>query len=252
MTIFLALAALWQALLFSPQLFPFPGNPPAGGGATFTIIQSVTLTASSQVSGNRLTCSVTTCTLTVPAMGSGNKVLLLMTEASGNNLSMTSVTGGGSWVVPGSILGFNACCGVSTGAYNLNTTGGTTAVVTNWTSNPATTGLTTAFYWELSGGSAFDAANNVFNNALSTSQTGAAVTLSGSSDAIGQNCVTSAGSVNSAASPYNTNFTNTDNGSQGGSISFQGASIALNIASGSGAVFTTSSATSVCSTLALK
>ena len=249
MTLFLALSTLWHALWFSPQMFPFPGNPPVSGGG-FTILHSLTVQS---LSGTTLACVAATCTLTVPAMGSGNSAILMIAEVSGNNLTVSSVTGGGTWTSPANVRVFDAGEGMTTGLYNLSTTAGTTSLIINWTGgNPTSTFFTVAMYWEISGPIALDIAGSVFNSSLSTTQHGPALILSGSNDAIGQICGLSTGTVNSGASPYAANFSNRDNGSQGGAFQFIGGSVALNIASGASPVFSTSNAKGVCSGMALK
>ena len=222
-------------------------NVTSGGGPTWAIVHQV---ADGSSLSNNLTCVTTVCTLTVPNATAGNVGFLIAGDYSGSSITMSSVTGGGTWTAnPASFHISNGCCADLYAAYNTSMTATTSIVMTI----SGTSGSVTMYYWELSisgGTPSLDAANNRLNNSATTTQTGAAVTIGGTSDVVGQICGISTGSVTAAASPYNTNFVNTNSAAM--ATPFAGASIVINSASGAAASFTSSSASSVCATMALK
>ena len=131
----------------------------------------------------------TTCTLTIPSTGSGH---LLFIEAGDESFThITSVSGGGSWVVP---TGSNSCQAqlaiasqnnAASCAYALSSTSGTTSITVTMSGGAATNFAV----WEVAtntGAFVLDTQASVINNSNSFYPTGPALTLSGKNDVIFQ------------------------------------------------------------------
>jgi hypothetical protein len=182
---------------------PWPGSNSSTAAAThtFTFVQH---------KQSAFNCSVSaSCTLSgLSTLGSGHAMFLGVYYGNSTPLTISSVTGGGTWVLN---AGTTACqfSGVSMAtAYNLSSTsGGTTIAVTL---SAAPTSAMVIFFEEDSyspsdGGASLDSATSVKTSTAASPLPGAVPTITGSSDAVWQ-FVTSAGSNPTA---INASYANT-------------------------------------------
>ena len=133
-------------------------------------------------------CS-STCTLTIPATGAGHLLFIEAGDESFTNI--TSVSGGGNWVVPN---GANTCQiqqniagqnNAASCAYNLSSTSGTTSLTVTM-SGAASTNFA---IWEIAttiGSFMFDAQGSAVNNTTGFYTNGPSLALSGKNDVIFQ------------------------------------------------------------------
>jgi hypothetical protein len=183
---------------------PWPGSNSSTAAAThtFTFVQH---------KESAFNCSLSSsCTLTgIPSsIGSGHALFLGVYYGNATPLTITAVTGGGTWVLN---AGTTACqfSGVSMAtAYNLNSTSGGTTVAVTLSGTP-TSAMTIFFeedsYTPADGGVTLDSATSVLTSVAANPLPGAVPTITGSSDAIWQ-FVTSAGANPTA---INASYTNT-------------------------------------------
>lgn len=156
----------------------------AGAFTTPAPVFSLVNTASNPA-GNGITCN-TTCTLTVPATGSGNLLILVAGDVGNNNAVLSSVTGGGTWVVPAGCQASATTSGTVSCAYVLSSTAAATTLNITMSANPGTTNMGFG-YFEISrtsGSFLLDtvaAVTRVTGNYLPT---GAGLTLTGTNDVI--------------------------------------------------------------------
>ena len=233
--------------LFLAQFMPFPGPVNSHAAAGLTIVQKVGALVYSAGSES-VVCVAHVCTLTVPSQGSGHQAVILYLDGNDTSNFISSVTASTeSWSVPtGAQLNDSSSSFVAiSGACTASTVSGTTSIVITLSANSYNSA--SAFtYFEISGGTACDTtnANTVNHTSGTSSQVGPVITLSHTNEAIAQMCGTGGAVINSASSPYNTNFVNTDSTSS--TKLNAGGSIAVTT-SGAGAVFASNSGTaSVC------
>lgn len=148
--------------------------PAPGATNTFTLVQ-----------GGVQTCSgSTSCSLAVSSTGSGNLIVLAVTNVNGTADYLSSATGGGTWVVPAGCQLSNNSAGAVSGAYVLSSTSGTTSIALTLS---ATTTYHVAFleYSRSGGASVLDGACATHNNSSNTTTpVGVAQTLTGTNDVI--------------------------------------------------------------------
>lgn len=164
------------------------------------------------VSINVPNCNIT-CSLTIPSTGSGH---LLYVEAGDRyNTYISSISGGGTWVVPS---GANTCRNAiaSTNfavscAYALSSLPGVTTLNVTMTGSANTSFV----FWEIastSGSFTFDTQGSA-QRSPSFSPNGVALTLTGANDAIFQAIFDPGGTSAATFYPYgNLNFLNNDGG----------------------------------------
>jgi hypothetical protein len=133
-----------------------------------------------------LNCSPT-CSITVPSTGSNH--LLFLESADEAFTHITSVSGGGSWVVP---TGANTCQiqfaissqnNANSCAYVLSSTSGTKSISVTMSGSASTAFL----FWEIAtttGSFVLDAHGSAINNTTSFFNNGPTLTLTGSNDVI--------------------------------------------------------------------
>lgn len=218
---------LWWYMLTAPfqaVRIPGPGGAVAGGGGSFTLIQSV---ADRAVHANNLICSGSSCTLTVSSTGSGHGAVIQAAEAGGAHIS--SVSGGGTWTAPVGCQVNSGPVGGLSAAYNTSLSSGITSISITFSGTIAD--LDVVFREVSWSGSSisYDTCGTV-SGGPSTSANGPTLTLSGSSDAIGQFMASSGDSPTSVASPYNTTYIATN-------------SVSAPLVHGAGAIAFTSSGT---------
>lgn len=196
------------------------------GASVGSSFASVAAVADRAANTNKLTCAGTGCTLTVPSTGSAHAMTLWAFESNGNKIS--SVANGGTWQVP-----TTTGCQPSSGpvgqlsvAYVLSSSSGTTSISITFA---GTVSDVTVIYNEVSwSGSSvtFDtcAANNPGTNG-STTATGPTLSIAGTEMA-SELISLSADIINSAASPWDTNFVNQNN--IGGGLGANAGSFVLN------------------------
>lgn len=185
---------LWLTLLFLPNSLP-QGIILGGVSSsnTFTLVQNL---------GNFCSSS-TTCAVTVSSTGSGHLLFLQAGNSSGAADYLSSVSGGGTWVVPSSCQINDSSTGAVSCAYSLSSSSGTTTV-------NLTFGASSAYsvaFWEYSftlGSTSLDTCGTGDNTTAATTQSGVALTLSGSSDVLLQATTgnTTIGGPTSISSPY--------------------------------------------------
>lgn len=165
-------------------------------------IYSFTLGTTTYNQATGLTCNPT-CSLTIPATQAGD--LLFAQAGNENSGHISSVSGGGSWVVP---TGANTCAlttntQANSCAYVLSATAGTTTI--NFTmSGNSTYGINVYEIARTSGSFTLDSQNSVSVDSSTNNTFGPALTLSGTNDVIFQE-TTGDGFFNSAkyyAQPY--------------------------------------------------
>jgi hypothetical protein len=141
------------------------------------------------------------CSITIPSTGTGH--LLYLEAATITSSFISSVSGGGTWVVP---TGANSCRAPLSGgfaiscAYVLSSTAGATSLNITMTGSQSTP----MAVWELAttGGSfSFDTQGSA-TNAASYSPFGVALSLSGSNDAIFQSIFVPGGTSTVSLYPY--------------------------------------------------
>lgn len=198
MSIFLALSALWQALFFSPQMFPFPGNPAGGGGGvTFALVQH----ASNSCGGGA------TCAVTVTSTTAGNLLVAFGANNTGaNNLVFSSMTGEGTWthcsgghvatLNAGSTTFYQVDC-----AYILSATGGTTSLTWTWSASAGKSTIEIIEVSRTSGSWALDV-NGILGDASCTTCASPTLTLSGSNDYIFQYSGLTASTLSAISGSY--------------------------------------------------
>ena len=156
------------------------------------------------------TCTPSGCTLTIPATAAGN--LLFLESGDGSGTFITSVSGGGTWVVPSgpntcrlasSIAGQNmsASC-----AYVLSSTAGATSLTITMSGS-----ANTAFaYWEVTsttgGVFSFDTQGSHIDTSRAFNFPGQSLSISGANDVIFQLAWDAGGSAGPSyyAQPYST------------------------------------------------
>ncbi len=197
-------------------------------GNTFTQTQTPVFTSCS---------SAATCTLTVTSTGAGHLLVITAIQTSGAADFISSVSGGGTWVVPSganTCQGSNAAVGAVSCAYVLSSSAGTTSVVITWSGTFAA--FATFYEVTYSGGSvAVDKQDTAFNSSSSTSQPGPTLSITGTSDAIFQSITLFTGNVTAIDSSY-VNFHSY--------VNFSGSANILNAASGTGPTWTLSASAS--------
>ena len=142
------------------------------GGGSASLVQEAASTS----------CTGSTCNLTVGSTGTGH--ILTLVGGFGKNVSIASVSGGGSWVCPASAVAANGTSLGSAACYVLSSTAGTTSISINLTGSPGT-GIWVAEFREYSatGAPVFDTAGAI-SDATCTSCAGATLSLSGSNDLV--------------------------------------------------------------------
>jgi hypothetical protein len=196
---------LWLAILalLIQPLASFPQQPM--GGVTVQPSSSKTWTLV-QHPINATSCNSTSCSITVSSTGSGHLGVIWIISQNGTGSSISSVSGGGTWVVPspGTSACSNNTIGASLCAYNLSLSSGVTSI--SITTNGFMFDSVIEFLeysWTGGGSATLDtqsstAGTGVFN----TSWPGQSLTLSGSSDVIVQGISLSDGPCSSITSPY--------------------------------------------------
>src|SRR5574343_953860 len=122
---------LWWAALMAPfQTVRIPGP---GGSASSVASNTFTLVQQQDVD-NAICTSAPTCVFTVTSTGSGNLLVITATQFSGGANYISSISGGGTWVVPtgANYQMANACCGAVSSGYVLSSTSGTTSITVTW------------------------------------------------------------------------------------------------------------------------
>jgi hypothetical protein len=162
-------------------------------GATWALVHSA----------SNASCSAgTTCTVTVTSTGAGN--LLVGTVLVGNTgLTISSVSGGGTWTHCGTCQMFNATAGGTDASYTLSSTSGATSIVfTLSASNSGGAWVAAVLEYSYTAGPiSFDAASTRNQSTASASQAGVALTLTGSNDVIVQTA-TEQSSASAISAPY--------------------------------------------------
>jgi hypothetical protein len=176
------------------------GNAKVGGGAAVVLTYNTTSLA--QAVYNASCAAGTTCATTVASTGAGNLGVIFAAASQ----AITSVSGGGTWVVPSGcmIAQFHtASC-----AYNLNLTGAATSITITWAASAAVNPRvsyreysTIGTGWQLDTASSGGLAT-VYNSTASTTQSGPALTISGAGDVVIQGMDFNGGTPSNASSPY--------------------------------------------------
>jgi hypothetical protein len=172
-----------------------------------------------------LPCNDTTsCSATVPAIGSGN-VLVLIESGQSGSAHLTSTFGaiGGSWVHPGGNSAGACNSGnpsiISDCAYVLHTTACSSSCNITYTTTPyyANDSADIFEYTPSTGSAAYDTAG-VSSGSFSTAPPVVALTISGTSDLVIQNVTAQDHYCTAVGSPYTsaTDFTVSPAGSQAG------------------------------------
>jgi len=135
MSIYLALAVIWHTLVFSPspQMLQgiVHGSSTSGGGSnTFTTVQN---TAIPSPNGSSYT----------GPSGTGNIATIIFTSDTGSDFTISSISGGGTWVIPAGCHGGSGAIGFIACAYTLSTTAAATITITK-----SGASVTTASIWE--------------------------------------------------------------------------------------------------------
>lgn len=181
-----------------PDGIPFASS--GGSTNTFTLVNQT----------NQFPTSCTpTCNLTVTSTGSGHLLVIQATNQNGGARYLSSVTGGGTWVVPAGCEGVNASAGAVSCAYVLSSSPGTTTFAVTTTTNDGYEFVT----YEVSytpGPISFDTSNATAQSA-STNPPGQALTLAGTSELIFQTIALPANGPSGISAPY-TNYLNWFNG----------------------------------------
>lgn len=193
----LCAAAAFSQTTVLPKTIVLPKTTMIGGGSasgTFTLVQHVL--------GAACTGGTNTCSITVSATTSGNIGILDASDFNGASLTISSVSGGGTWTSPAGCVINTTGLGTTMCSYNLNLTGGATTITVTWSST-FTSNLDQLRYYEYhySGSSvSFDNAGTV-SNAASNTPSGVTPSLSGTKDVIVQG-ITAAAGVISAQTVY--------------------------------------------------
>ena len=166
-----------------------------GGGSTspgtVTLVQKA---SNASCAGNSANCSVT-----VAATGASH--LLIVSAAWPGAFSISSVSGGGSWVCPANAVGADNGSLGSAMCYVLSSTSGATTITVNTSAVP-NGGWTIEFReYSPTGTLTFDTAGNVDDSTNCTSCSGVNLTLSGTNDLIVQ-LVNPTGSVTAVSSGW--------------------------------------------------
>ena len=227
--------ALLLALIFAAMPCWAQFTIPFATGAAKSAPTSNTFTRVQFVNTSNTCTACTTFSLTVPSTGSGHLLVLVAAAYNGTagGISSTTVpTGGGTWVVPAGCATSNSgtFSNVSC-AYVLSSTSGATAVsITMSASNNYT-----FWYYEYSftqGSTSLDGTPaSVSDTTAATTQPGAVLPITGSSDLIIHIAASNSG-LSSVAAPYTLDASGTGNG--GG----QGAASDANTSSGAADSYT--------------
>jgi len=162
--------------------------------ATFTLVQHVFSSA----------CNVSsaTCNVTVASTGTGHLILIGMSISNADFI--TSVSGAGTYTVPGGCEGADSTTSSTSCAYNLSSTSGVTTITVTRTST--TTGTWRCEVLELSSTATpfvLDVVGNRDQSTNTTTPAGVTLTLSGSNDVILQTAQSSTGQTSiSINAPY--------------------------------------------------
>jgi hypothetical protein len=133
--------ALFSAIAFKSSAGSFAYT----GSTNFSLVQYTLPTNSAAGSAGQVSCSPS-CTLTVPSTGSGHLLFLVEGDTGSNHRQISSVSGGGTWVVPSGAGTCNANNTISC-AYVLSSSSGVTSVTVTLTGSTTTAGFT---WWEFS------------------------------------------------------------------------------------------------------
>jgi hypothetical protein len=217
-------------------------------GALYTITTGHTFTFVQSVAGAACTAGTATCSITVASTGTGNVGVLWANDQTGTPLTITSISGGGTWTIPSGCSLNHASIGTSNCAFIPSLTGGVTTITVTWSNATLNSNLDKLKYFEYSvtggGGVVLDTSGTIFDSSSGTSQPGVALTLSGSSDLILQSLIASLGTV-SGVTTYG-HLTPSSSG-------YDAAAELLNTASGTAPTWTTtSSGTPIGAAIALK
>lgn len=173
------------------------GGGASGGAVTWTLVHD---TQTDSATG---TCTQpsTTCTITIPSTTAGNILVGYIYNAS--NLSISTVTGDGTWTHCSNCAVSNAtvAAGIDM-AYRAVATGGATSIVFTFSGTASSFTIVEVSEWHRSTGSAtFDTSNNVNDSTNCTACNGVTLTLSGSNDLI-VSAFTLSQTLTSINSPY--------------------------------------------------
>lgn len=166
------------------------GQTPATGG-------TVTFVASGEgfVTG-------TTDSFTLPATTGSGHILYVGDGAGGSGGHLSSITGGGTWVIPAgcavdeSIAGFGTSCG-----YVLSSSSGATTITLNW-SGSSMQHIWWYYEYSCSATAGFDTSGSFDQTSSTNPVTGIALTLGGIKDLIFQMVKTSFDVPSGISAPY--------------------------------------------------
>jgi hypothetical protein len=185
------------ALLLQGLPFPGPGMPAASGGTpTLALVQHPT--------NGACPASSSTCSVTVASTGSGHLIVVGMGYGNGTQVTLSSVSGGGTYTVCTGCPGFDAAGLGTVMGYTLSSTSGATTITLNLS---AAVGGSEAWAREYSctnGALSYDTAGTHDNSTATTSATGATLTLTGTNDAIVQSVASGGSGVTAISAPYTT------------------------------------------------
>lgn len=202
--------------------------------ATWTLVQEVT----SNCSGN------SSASITVTSTGSGNLLVVVFGMSVAQTLS--SVTGGGTWVMCGANCRITQSgAGTTDAGYTLSSSSGATSITWTLSGNPSSCDVQFYEYSFTSGPASLDVVGTRAQTSSVTNPAGVTLSLTGTSDVIVQACVPS-GSVSAIGSPY------TQPGVQVGAGTASGFAGAINQSSGTAPTWTTDSSTDALVGLAFK
>ena len=173
------LIGLLSASLYA-QMLPTPAVtwPHNGGATTFAMTRYTT-------SGG-ISCTTNPCSSTV-TMGPSNLVVFTAGYTAASQLTLSSITGGGTWVVPSGCATWDSSSSYGTlVGYNLSSTAGSNQSITVNLSGTPTQAYQFFSEWQASKTPAFDACGTPATDSACTTCTGLAITITGTQDALVQ------------------------------------------------------------------
>jgi len=150
-----------------------------GGGGTFTLSHTV---ADRAAYSNKLVCSGSSCTLTVPAPTSGHAATIHIVDSGGAGSILSSVSSTGeTWVVPAGCKVSSGPVGDMAAAYTLSTGTSTTITITLTQAFSDTVVIYREYAWSGSSVS-FDTCATATSGGSGTTATGPTRTMAGGTE----------------------------------------------------------------------
>jgi hypothetical protein len=207
---------LWLAILslVLQPLVPLAQQPmggitggSGGGSKTWTLVQHPI---------NATTCDSNPCSVTVSSTGSGNLGILWF--ATSSTVTISSISGGGTWTIPtpGSGTCSNTTVFATLCAYNLSLSSGATSISVTLSGVAFRTVIEYLEYSWTGGGSAtLDTQSSTNTSGFNTSWPGQTLSLAGAHELISQAIATRDNGCTSITSPYTNpdDFSATSSGS---------------------------------------